>query len=259
MQDDTQVTAQQQAPTEDAQPQVDTAAEQNNLADVQVTSEAPEATQGEGDKSQEVKATDTASEERLYAGKYKSVEEMEKAYAELNSKATRDAQEKAELARILNESFTSPEPDAQQQPVQGYDEYDTPDPVAQEIEKLKQQQVASTFIFTHPDADPKGLEEVFKTDPLVNSITDYNARLEYAYQKSKNIASQKAIEEARKQGATENQVKTLEKQAAQVESAAQQAQPDTSNEELSQDQLRAVLKNDDSFDAYIKKRMKHLL
>lgn len=222
MQDDTQVTGNSDAPAQDAQPTADTATTQTNEADVQVTNETPEATQdkqGEN-KSLEVSAEDTAPEERLYAGKYKSVEEMEKAYGELNSKATRDAQEKAELARILNESFSTPEPQAQQQQDDGgYDEYQQPDPVAQKLDKLEQAQTVQNFIFAHPDADGKSMNEVLSGDPLAQTITDYNARLEYAYLKSQNMSSTKAIAEVKKQTANATQAKIVEKQAAQVESA----------------------------------------
>ncbi len=51
----------------------------------------------------EAQAPETAketAEEKLYAGKYKSVEEMEKAHEELQSKFTKTAQEKAELERL---------------------------------------------------------------------------------------------------------------------------------------------------------------
>jgi hypothetical protein len=47
-------------------------------------------------------------EEKLFAGKFKSVEELEKSYQELQPKFTRTAQEKAELERILQSSQQTP-------------------------------------------------------------------------------------------------------------------------------------------------------
>lgn len=91
----------------------------NDAENTPVTEVAPQAneTQNEQVASTENEATPPqaaeATEERLYAGKYKSVEEMERAYAESQSKMTQLAQEKAELEKMSRpvEEFTPAAPD----------------------------------------------------------------------------------------------------------------------------------------------------
>lgn len=212
----------------DAPAVVDTADTQATEADVQVSDGAPEAPQ-QKEENAEVKATDTA-EEKLYAGKYKSVEDMEKAYQELNSKFTNTAQEKAELSRILNEAFVTPEPTAQATATEaGYD--DEPSPVNQEIEALKATTAVQGFVMNHQDADGAAIMEVIKTDPLVKQISGHEAKLEYAYLRSQNMSQQRAIAEAQKTGAQAAQAKIAEKQVAQVETA-QKAEPVDDGSEL---------------------------
>ena len=94
-----------QAPQADDPVATDTSATADTSEASTQTNEAPEATQET--KEPVAKATDTV-EDKLYAGKYKSVEDMEKAYQELNSKFTNTSQEKAELAKILNDAFITP-------------------------------------------------------------------------------------------------------------------------------------------------------
>lgn len=221
MQDDTLVTGNTDAPTE----AVDTAPTQSNEADVQVENEAPEATQAteaaQEATSTEVKAEDTA-EERLLAGKYKSVEDLEKSYTELQSKATRDAQEKAELARILNETFATPEAPAQQldaTDTDSYGEYEESNPMTKEFEAIKRKDAVRDFIFLHPDADGAVVNKVLQEDPIVANITGYEAKLEYAYLKSKSINTADAVAQAKKDSAIETKQKIVEKQTAQVETA----------------------------------------
>lgn len=246
MTDETQTKGTTDAP--DATPVVeDTAPDPQSEADVQTNNGAPEAAQEV--KESETKAEDTA-DEKLYAGKYKSVEDMEKAYQELNSKFTNTSQEKAELARILNEAFATPEP-ATQTMVDDYQE--EPNPLLKEVESLKAQTAVQNFILTHTDADASAINEVLKTDPNIKDITGHNAKLEYAYLRSQNMARTKAIAEAEKKSAQDAQVKFVEKQAAQVEGVAKQAQP-ADKQELTPSQLRDTLKDDKAFDELIKKR-----
>ena len=207
MEDDTQ-TSQTAAP--DA---TDTTAQVNQSEAITQTNEGtPEATQ-QTEETVEIKAEDTV-EDKLYAGKYKSVEDMEKAYRELQSKATKDSQEKAELARILNESFAAPEPQAQADPYAI-----EPDPINNEVENLKSQVAVQSFIMTHPNADASSMQEVFNSDPLVQQIQGHAAKLEYAYLKSQSMSSSKAIAEARKTATQETKAKIVEKQTVQVESS----------------------------------------
>ena len=178
-------------------------------ADVQVNEVTPEATQ-QTEGTVEVKAEDTV-EEKLYAGKYKSVEDMENAYKELQAKATRDSQEKAELARILNESFTAPEPQTQAQA----DPYAIgPDPINNEMENLKSQVAVQSFIMTHPNADAASMQKVLNSDPLIQEIQGHQAKLEYAFLKSQSMSQNKVIEEAKKIATQETKAKIVEKQAA---------------------------------------------
>lgn len=203
-------------------PAQDTASPQTSEADVQIESKAPEATQAQ-EGQPEVKAEDTA-EEKLYAGKYKTVEDLEKSYQELQSKFGKETSEKAELTRILNEAFADPSPGGT------VDTYEETNPLQEKVERIERQGAVQNFIFSHPDADPNGMQEILTKDPLVQQIQGHDAKLEYAYLKSQNKRSAGAIEEAKKTAATAAQVKVVEKQAAQVESAQKAAQTDENSE-----------------------------
>lgn len=218
MQDDTQADV-VEAPVQDtAEAQVSEANEQ--------VSQTPEATQDEGEQSQEVKAEDTV-EEKLYAGKYKSPEDLEKGYTELQSKFGQTTSEKAELTRILNEAFAEPQASTD-------DFAEEPSPVDQKVEKLERKTAVATFAMSHPDANGDAINKIIAEDPLINSIQGYDARLEYAYLKSQNIASSKAIVEAEKRGAQTTHKKIAEKQVAQVESTNKQSIQTDENAELKQ-------------------------
>lgn len=258
--DDNQVAGVQDAPADDAQVKADKATDQPNEADVQVKSEAPEATQDKVEAKEaettEVKAEDKA-EESLLLGKFKNPEDLAAAYEQLESKATKDAMEKAELSKILNEAFTPEEtqPAPQTVPPVYEDEDDSPEPdlVTQKLQALEQKDAVRDFIFMHPDADGKSINEVLTKDPMLANINGYQAKLEYAYLKSKELAAPQALDEATKKAKQETTLKTAEKQNAQVESARQQAQP-AGNEPLSQEQLREVLRDPKKFDELIQKQ-----
>jgi hypothetical protein len=178
------------------------------------TVDAPEATQ-QTEETAEIKATDTA-EEKLYAGKYKSPEELEKGYTELQSKFGQTTSEKAELSRILNEAFVQPEV----APPVVEEAYEEPNPLNQEIENLKRVTSVQSFVMNHQDADAASMGKVLAEDPLVKQISGHDAKLEYAYLRSQNMSQQKAIVEAQKNGAQAAQAKIAEKQVAQVETAS---------------------------------------
>ena len=206
----------------------DTAITQPSEASDQIENKAPEATlETEAEEAQptEVKAEDTV-EEKLLAGKYKTVDDLEKAYKSAEAKLHTEASEKAELARILNESFATPEP------VSDTDAYESDEPnlVNQEIEGLKRVTAVQSFIMSHQDADADSMKEVLASDPLVKQISGHEAKLEYAYLRSKNTAQPKAIEEAQKQATQATQAKIVEKQTAQVESAQSSEQIDENSE-----------------------------
>ena len=200
----------------------DTVETQASEASTQTTNEAPEAAQTQEGQS-EITATDTV-EDKLYAGTYKTVEDMEKAYAELNSKFTNTSQEKAELSRILNEAFATPS----EQPLVQQDVYgEEPDPVNTEIENLKRVTAVQSFIMSHTDANADAMQQVLNSDPLVKQITGHEAKLEYAYLRSQNMGQQKAIAAAEQKAVERTQAKVVEKQAAQVETTRK---VDTSDE-----------------------------
>lgn len=225
---------------------VDTSAPADEIVTSTQTEATPEATQPQ-ENTAEVNAEDTVSE-RLYAGKYKSVEDLEKSYQELNSKFSSTSQEKAELSRILNEAFSTPA--AEETPAYGEENYDTGNP----REDARDRDIALLkFTMAHQDANGADMAQVLKTDPYVNNIQSYDAKLEYAYLKAQNTARDRALADAQKKGAQEVEAKFVEKQAAQVETARTQAPP-TGNEELSKDQLRNVLKDDKAFDELMQKR-----
>lgn len=208
MNDDTQATG-------NAAPAQDTAATQPSEADVQQVNEAPEVTQGteaaEGTATAEVSTEDTA-EDKLYAGKYKSVDDLEKSYKELESKYGKEAAEKAELTRVLNEAFSEVETETTDE---GYQE-DSGDP---RIEALERKTAVQDFILTHQDVDLGAMQEILANDPLISQLPGYEARLEVAYLKSKNMTTKQAIEEANKTAQKTAQENVLKREAAQVESA----------------------------------------
>lgn len=253
MNDDNQ-TVVSEAPVEDSSTQTDKVEAQISEADVQVEQVAPEAAQSTEETSSEITATDKA-EERLYAGTFKSPEELEKGYTELRTKATNDAMEKAELARILNETFTTPEaaPVVQAEDTDSYGDYETPDPVAQKLATIERKDAVRDFIMSHPDANGENVNKILQSDPIVANINGYEAKLEYAYLKSKASAAPGLVAEAEKRASEQTQVKIAEKQAAQVEGARQQSQP-AGEDEMSTNQLRSTLRDDKAFDALIQKR-----
>lgn len=198
---------------------------QTSEADVQTNEVAPEATQ-QSEGTAEIKATETA-EDKLYAGKYKSVEELEKAYKNASSEASRIAQDKAELSRILNESFAEPEPQVQAQA----DPYAVePDPINNEIENLKRVTAVQSFIMSHEGADAGAMQEVLNSDPLVKQIQGHEAKLEYAFLRSQNMSQKKAVAEATNNAVQSTKAKIVEKQTAQVESSKVTEQVDEKSE-----------------------------
>lgn len=217
MNDDTQVTG------NDAPADADTVDTQENSADVQTNNEAPEATQEVKETAE--KAEDTA-DEKLYAGKYKSPEDLEKGYTELQSKFGKETSEKAELSRILNEAFAAP---VEQQPGDG-SEFEEDSPQDDRLERIERQSAVQGFILNHPDANPAEMQKILSEDPMLKQIQGHDAKLEYAYLKSQNIASPKAIEEAQKTAASQAQSKLVEKQAAQVETAKKAEEDDAGSD-----------------------------
>lgn len=199
-----------------------TAPEASDTAETQEESQAedsqvsvPEVSE-EAKAETEVKAEDT-TEEKLLAGKYKSVEDLEKSYKELESKYGKEASEKAELSRALNEAFATP---AQTQAADtGTDDYEEPTSADPEAEKLKRDVAVMKFIVSHSDADPATMKEILATDPLVAQIPGYEARLEHAYYKAKAVSQPKAVAEAQKEAQAQTVAKIAEKEIAQVESA----------------------------------------
>jgi hypothetical protein len=214
---DTQTTG-NEAPEVDTSSTTDTADTQTSEASV-VNNDAPEATQEQATAQETVapdtNATDTA-EEKLYAGKYKTPEDMEKAYLNAQSKLSETAGEKAELARILNESMSTPKPGQAEEVADPYEEIN---PQSSEIDQLKRDNAVTKFLYAHGDADATSMQEVLGSDPMVAQIQGHEAKLEYAYLKSQSLSSSKAISEAKKQGAQATQAKIAEKQVASVESA----------------------------------------
>lgn len=202
-------------------PQEDTVTEQTSEASVQTNTEAPEAAQET--KEPVVGATDTA-EDRLYAGKYKSVEDLEKSYQELNSKFTNTSQEKAELAKILNQAFETPE-----SPETATDDYaeSTDDP---RIQKLEIKTAIQDLIINDRNADIVKINEILNSDPLVKEISSIEGKLKYAHSQSKNMDTQKAIADAKQEATQATQSKIVEKQTAQVEPAKSATQTDENSE-----------------------------
>jgi hypothetical protein len=188
--------------------------------------EAPGATQSTEEQTS-VNATDTV-EEKLYAGKYKTPEEMEQAYKSLESKYGQTSSEKAELSKILNQAFAEPATPLAPAAEESFEESN---PLNQEIENLKRQTAVQGFVMNHQDADAATMGKILAEDPIVKQISGHEAKLEYAYLKSQNMTTSKAIAEAQKSGAQAAQAKIAEKQVAQVE-AAQKTEPINDSSDL---------------------------
>lgn len=231
---DTPASGSEEAPKDAQQPaSEDTATAQNSETSKSVENQAPEATQGKEEQENsetEAKNAEDTAEEKLYAGKYKTAEEMERAYKELQSKYSQTSSEKAELSKTLQDSLVTPPGDGKKQDTETTYDYqeDSSDP---RIEKLERNQSIANFVFAHPDADGGSMTEVLKSDPYISNITGYEAKLEYAYLRSQNMTKNKAIEEAEKTSAEKTQSKIAEKQAAQVESS-NKSEPDDESGDL---------------------------
>lgn len=184
---------------EEQAPVQDTATTQQSEAS-ESSQEAPEVTQET--TTQEVEETEVSAEEtaeKLYAGKYKTVEELEKAYKNAESKIGKEASKRAELSRAVNESLAQT--------------------TSTDDDLVGRKMAAMEFIISHPDADPQSIRDVLTSDPLVENIVGYEARLEYAYLRSQTVAKEEAVAKATEEAQVKAQAKIVEKQGAQVETA----------------------------------------
>lgn len=199
-------------------PQEDKVNEQISETSNPVNNEAPDTNQGEEETG--INGEDKA--DKLLAGTFKSTEELERAYKELRTKATKDAMQKAELAKTVNNTLSE-----QTEGLYGDDH------VAVKLDAMERSNAVNSFTITHPDANVAEVDSILRSDPVVQSIGTYEGRLEYAYLKSQNMATQKAVEEAGKKAAVQKEAKILEKQAAQVESS-RKAEPEQDTDLLTQ-------------------------
>lgn len=233
MSDETQATG-QDAPVDTTA--AATATTQPSEASETNKNEAPEATQEQAEvketKAPETKAEETA-EEKLYAGKYKTVEDLENAYKSASSEASKISQERAELTKILNEAFATDAAEPAGAADDSADDFQEESPyVNPETDQLKKDNAVIKFMLSHEGADPEAMKQVLTADPMMNQIQGYEAKLEYAFLRSQNMSQPKAIAEAEKKGAEKAQAKTAEKQVAQVEQAAKTAEQVDENSEL---------------------------
>lgn len=213
--------------------------------------EAPEATQVT-EETTEVKAEDKV-EESLLLGKFKTPEELATAYQQLESKSTKDAMEKAELSRKLNESFTVREE------ASASDDLVEVDPIHSEVDKLKRVTAVQSFVLSHNDADPAGMQEILANDPFISNIQGHEAKLEYAYLKSQANNHGKAVEAATLAGQQKAQASVAAKQVAQVESASQTTEQIDENAELQKRmQSSSIHEREAARREYIKKNLVNL-
>lgn len=198
----------------------------------QVTPEATQSSEQTKEPAQtEVKAEDTVQEEKLYAGKYKSVEDLEKSYKELESAHGKKSSEFAELNKILTEAFASPEV-AQTTDTTYEDNEESP---AMKIAAQAQRKTTLLeFAISHPDADGDAMKDILANDPMIGKITGDDARLEYAYLRAQSMGQGKALAEAQKTAQAQTQAKIAEKQVAQVESVKKAEPADNKAELMSQ-------------------------
>jgi hypothetical protein len=231
---DTQVTGESAPSTDTASTVEDTAATQTNEAG-ELSQGTPKAAQSsektEESTQTEVTATDTAQEEKLLAGKYKSVEDLEKSYKELESKYGKEASDRAELAKILNEAFAPPAADTATDT--GYDA-DEESPALKKATAAELKSTILEFMYTHSDADPTTLNEILKNDPLIGRISGEDAKLEYAYLRAKSLGSEKALAEVQKKAKDATVAKIAEKEVAKVETASKADTTDDKAELMTQ-------------------------
>lgn len=224
MQTDTQAAGENQDPkNEDTldtqQSEASKASDSQESEEPKGLEEAPEANQGEVEEGNPdetgVNAEDTA-DDTLLAGKYKTPEELERAYKELESKFGKETGEKAKLSRTLD-TVLSPEQDT------GVG--------VSETEALRRDTAVLKFLVAHNDVDADSMKEILSSDPLLNQISGHEAKLEYAYLRSKELTRDQAMAQVQKQAQNETKAKVAEKEAAKVESA-KKAEPVDDGTEL---------------------------
>lgn len=221
--DDTQAQGQVADPVQDTQPTSPT-----STTDQLATNDTPEATQGNVEAQEATTPATNAEDtvqEKLYAGKYKTPEDLEKSYKELESKFGQTTNEKAELTRILNEAFAPAQP-APAAPVDTADVYADEPTINNQDDPTKRDVAVLKFTISHPDADGGEMQKVLANDPLINQINGYEAKLEYAYAKAQALNAGKSVAQATKQAQADTQAKIVEKQTAQVEGATKAADVD---------------------------------
>ncbi len=221
METDTQTTG-TDAPADQTQA-ADTVDTQASEASTQVD-DTPEVTQGEGEQSQEVNTEDTV-EEKLFAGKYKSIEELESAYKSAESKLGTVNSRNADLTKLLNDAFTAPEPTGEDT-----DSFEDTSEASSGDDSIKRDMSVMKFVMGHPDASGAAMAEVLANDPFIGNINSYEAKLEYAYAKSQSMTTKEAVAQAEKRTAQQTQTKIVEKQAAQVEGASRTEKLDEKDE-----------------------------
>lgn len=205
-------------------PVTDTATTQTNEAS-ELSQSTPEDTQTNDQQETvqtEVKTEDTVQEEKLFAGKYKTVEDLEKSYKELESSFGKKTNEYAELTKILNEAFIPPEPAAEDTA------YDDPGESAAATDPLKRKVTLLEFALTHSDADGEAMKKVLAEDPLVSKINGDDAKLEYAYYRAKSLTMETNVAEAQRQAQVQTHAKIAEKELAKVESVTKTEPADDS-------------------------------
>ena len=224
------------------------AQEQTDIADDQVQADTPVVAD---DNTAQVTPTDTESsdDDGFLGGKYKTKEDFEKAYRELQTLRQTELEEKAQLSQILNSAFGS----LDEQPAQqdGYEEEYEDKTAPSQLDSVNQKLAVMEFSMAYPDADGKAMTEVLTKDPVATQIQDYSARLKYAYAISKTNAQTKVVEAAQKQAQAATVAKIAEKQAAQVESVGKQSEPPKADP-LSPSEIHSVMQNTKSFDELLR-------
>lgn len=174
-----------------------------------------------------------AEPEHLYAGKYKSVEELEKAYQEEQKILTRQAQEQARIRKQVEQVLPFVSPPSQQEDVQPSDETEAArqliggivrEALQEQFGPLQMQSQVQSFAERHADLEEYLPEIVSKfeamTDQQRGLLMQANPNfLEDAYYAAKGMRSGQVVEEAKKQGKKEVYEAATKKREAQPESA----------------------------------------
>jgi hypothetical protein len=193
------------------------------------------APQEEETRVAETTTEEEAEAEQLLAGKFKSQEELEKGYLNLESMATKQAQETARIRKQVEQvlPYMSGKPQTQPFP-EPADEQEAAkllvkdmmrEVIQEQFGPLQAQSQVQSFAERHPDLEEYLPDIVSKleamTDQQRSALMNANPNLlEDEYYRVKGLRTDQVAQEAKKQGKEEVYKSATKKREAQVETAS---------------------------------------